>query len=155
MAINPMTANQQQLAYNQAEAEQERSRVLTGFGSLNSEEQIAHAKRKEQIGITRERQEASFAKRENDRWNAANPFQTEQSSLGPMTSLSNKKEKGDATGVLGNNTLNIGNFNNSTAEAASNMYGNQMPNSFDREMPMPQELNPDQTGMNSLYNKTI
>ena len=31
MAINPMTANQQQLAYNQAEAEQERSRVLTGF----------------------------------------------------------------------------------------------------------------------------
>jgi len=155
MAINPRNANQQQLDYNAAEANQERSRLLTGYGNLNSEEQIAHARSKRQISETREQRKASFAESENDRWNAANPFQPAQSSLGPMTPIDTTRQKGDATGTLGSNTISMGNFNNGTAEAASNMYGNQMPNSFDREMPTMQELNPDQTGMNSLYNKTI
>ena len=79
-----MNANQQQLAYNQAEAAQERSRLLTGFGSLNSEQQIAHARNKARIEETREARRVAFSESERQRFNAPNPFQPQQSSLGPM-----------------------------------------------------------------------
>ena len=161
MAINPMNANQQQLAYNQAEAAQERSRLLTGFGNLNSEEQIAHAKRKEQIVLTREQREASFVQSENERWNKPNTLADATSSLGPMIPLDTTKPKGDALGDgLGNNIVADGNnnaFKNNATNAAANMYGTNIENSFDREIPPVTaiETNQDTTGMNSLYNKTI
>jgi len=150
MASQPMNANQQQLAYNQE--------VATGFGSLNSEDQIARAKRKEQIGITREARRVAFAESERQRFNAPNPFQPKESSLGPMIPKNTAPVKGDASGMVGDNMIaDSGNiFNTSSSIAASNMFGNETTGSFDRTMPPAiQELNPDQTGMNSLYNKTI
>jgi|TARA_B100000795_G_C22522197_1_gene331816 hypothetical protein len=150
----PRNANQQQLYYNAAEANQERSRLLTGYGNLNSEGQIAHARSKRKITELREQEKASFAQRENDRINGPNAFEIQESSMGPMIPLDTTIPKGDALGEgLGDNV--IGNFNQNAVTAASNTFGNQIPNSFNREMPTMQELNPDQTGMNSLYNKTI
>ena len=157
MPVNSKNANQQQLDYNAAEANQERSRLLTGYGNLNSEQQIAHARNKRRISETREQRKAAFAQSENDRFNAPNPFEPVESALGPMTPRNTVKPKGDATGTLGNNLVNgNGIFNTGSELAASNMFGNEATGSFDRTMPPTiQELNPDQTGMNSLYNKTI
>jgi hypothetical protein len=158
MASQPMNANQQQLAYNQAEAAQEKSRLLTGFGSLNSEQQIAHARNKARIEETREARRVAFAESERQRFNAPNPFQPQESSLGPMIPKNTTRAKGDATGMVGDNMIaDSGNiFNTGSSIAASNMFGNEATGSFDRTMPPAiQELTPDETGMNSLYNKTI
>ena len=156
MASQPMNANQQQLAYNQAETAQERSRLLTGFGSLNSEQQIAHARNKTRIEETREKRRIAFAESERERFNAPNPFQPQESSLGPTVSKDIRKPKGDATGMLGDNIVDGSIFNTGSSIAASNMFGNETTGSFDRTMPPAiQELNPYETGMNSLYNKTI
>jgi len=156
MPVNSKNANQQQLDYNAAEANQERSRLLTGYGNLNSEQQIAHARNKRRISETREQRKAAFAQSENDRFNAPNPFEPVESALGPMTPRNTVKPKGDATGILGNNVIDTSIFNTGSSMAASNMFGNEASGSFDRTMPpATQELNPDQTGMNSLYNKTI
>jgi|TARA_R110000744_G_scaffold95307_1_gene184212 hypothetical protein len=150
MATNPMTANQQQLAYNQE--------VATSFGSLNSEEQIARAKRKEQIGITRERQEASFAKSEDERWNAENPLAPKTSSLGPLITPDYKEKGPNRLGVMQDNLIS-NNFSNLSQVAANGVFGgDQVENSFDRPMPLAQqELPVDDVGMNSLYNnnKTV
>ena len=143
-----MTGNQLQISYNKQFNDYEKKL----FG--DSVKYAALRNTKKSIEEVREQQKASFAQRENDRINGPNAFEIQESSMGPMIPLDTTIPKGDALGEgLGDNV--IGNFNQNAVTAASNTFGNQIPNSFNREMPTMQELNPDQTGMNSLYNKTI
>ena len=152
MTIQPMNANQLQVSYN----DQLNDYNKNLFG--DSVKFAALQNTKKSIAEVREKREASFAKSENERWNAENPFQPQESSLGPMIPKNTTRAKGDATGMVGNNIIaDSGNiFNTGSSIAASNMFGNETTGSFDRTMPPAiQELNPDETGMNSLYNKTI
>ena len=146
-----MNANQLQITYNKQLNDYNKKL----FG--DSVKFTALQNTKKSIGEVREKREASFAQSENDRFNAPNPFEPQASALGPLTPVNTVKPKGDATGTLGNNLVNgNGIFNTGSELAASNMFGNEATGSFDRTMPPTiQELNPDQTGMNSLYNKTI
>jgi hypothetical protein len=145
-----MNANQLQITYNKQLNDYNKKL----FG--DSVKFAALQNTKKSIGEVREKREASFAQSENDRFNAPNPFEPVESALGPMTPRNTVKPKGDATGILGNNVIDTSIFNTGSSMAASNMFGNEASGSFDRTMPPTiQELNPDQTGMNSLYNKTI
>ena len=153
---NPyLNANQLQVSYN----DQLNDYNKNLFG--DSVKFAALQNTKKSIAEVREKREASFAQSENERWNKPNEFlnQEDLSDLGPLNPVDNTKPKGDALGNLGNNIVADSNnnaFKNNATNAAATMYGTGVENSFDRTMPpTTQELNPDQTGMNSLYNKTI
>jgi hypothetical protein len=153
---NPyLNANQLQVSYN--DQLNDYNKNLFGdsvkFGALQNT--------KKSIAEVREKREASFAQSENERWNKPNTLADATSSLGPMIPLDTTKPKGDALGDgLGNNIVADGNnnaFKNNATNAAASMYGTNIENSFDREIPPVTaiETNQDTTGMNSLYNKTI
>ena len=150
---NPyLNANQLQVSYNDQLNDYNKSL----FG--DSVKFAALQNTKKSIAEVREARKVAFAKSENQRFNAPNPFQPQESSLGPMTPKNTTQAKGDATGMVGDNIIaDSGNiFNTGSSVAASNMFGDETTGSFDRTMPpTTQELNPDETGMNSLYNKTI
>ena len=157
MADQPMNANSLQLKYNKDLETSKKASQLFGDSEAYSNLQTSN----KAIEETRKLQNEGYAKRENDRWNKPNEFlnQEDLSDLGPLNPVDNTKPKGDALGNLGNNIVADSNnnaFKNNATNAAATMYGTGVENSFDRTMPpTTQELNPDQTGMNSLYNKTI
>ena len=149
-------ANQLQLDYNKQKADYDNKLFgdSNAFGDLQNLNQS--------ITDTRNLQEESFAKSENERWNAENPLVTKPSSLGSIADT-DVKEKGyvDTTGdtnVLGGGTSS-NNFTNLSGVAANGIFGgDQIENSFNKPLPMSeQELSNDDIGMNSLYNnnKTV
>jgi|TARA_R110001592_G_scaffold3576_4_gene20605 hypothetical protein len=152
MAIQPMNANQLQVSYN----DQLNDYNKNLFG--DSVKFAALQNTKKSIAEVREKREASFAKSENERWNAENPLATETSSLGPMTQANNNSKEPNRVGVMQNNLIS-NNFNNSSQVAANGVFGSdQIENSFDRSLPLTQQQLPvDDVGMNSLYNnnKTV
>ena len=159
MADQPMNANSLQLKYNKDLETSKKASQLFGDSEAYSNLQTSN----KAIEETRKLQNEGYAKRENDRWNKPNEFlnQEDLSDLGPLNPVDNTKPKGDALGDgLGNNIVADSNnnaFKNNATNAAANMYGTNIENSFDREIPPVAaiENNQDITGMNSLYNKTI
>ena len=142
-------ANQLQLDYNKQKADYD-SNIFgdsNAFGDLQNLNQS--------ITDTRNLQNESFAKSENERWNATNPLAPQVSSLGPLKSPDPLAKGPNRTGVEQNNLIS-NNFNDSSRVAANGLFGgDQIENSFSRPL-APQQL-PEETGVSNLYNnnKTV
>tara|TARA_R110000744_G_scaffold152275_2_gene266258 strand:- start:446 stop:940 length:495 start_codon:yes stop_codon:yes gene_type:complete len=149
------SANSLQLELNDLNKKNELNTLSSGlYGNNTSSSEIADLT--QEIADMRADGKKRFATKENDRWNAENTNVIEESALGPIKPINTTRPKGDATGQLGDNILvNGGGFSQGSQTAAASTFGTEIPNTFDREIPLPPALNPDETGMNSLYNKTI
>tara|TARA_R100001377_G_C3141217_1_gene92740 strand:- start:186 stop:674 length:489 start_codon:yes stop_codon:yes gene_type:complete len=162
MPDQPMNANSMQLQYND-DLEDYNSSANLGLGGGafggaffgNSKKFGDLQNSLQSIEDTRNKQKESFAKSENDRWNAPNPLAPKVSSLGPLESPDLLAKGTNGTGIEQNNLISS-NFNTSSEVAANGLFGgDQIENSFSRPL-APQQL-PEETGISNLYNnnKTV